>query len=311
MIKYVQKSYMNNNYIPPTTKEILKRQDEKDSLRLLLAQRKLYSKAKKWLSYRLIGMGVIAIVAPVVAFIWPGIAVVVGAISGFWIFLGRTLFSTLERELSAEGAAVQELFDIRVFKMPKLADRTPIPTLEELAVLTGGDNTIVKQAKDEHLLGWYSVGINTNGLTAIAICQRTNTSYSKSLLNTTSKVWMGLLLFWTLFLVAFSLYLGLRFETFLMAVMLPLLPAFLDIWEFWKGFRLAEKQREKMTHEIESKINSDSIKSEDLLLWQSRMYELRRDMPLVPDSVYNCMRNINESAMKVAARQLSDKSNNT
>lgn len=297
-----------SNYIPPTAKEIAKRQDENDSLRFLLAQRKLYSKAKKWLSFRLFGMGAIAIAAPIIAFIWPQAAVVVGAVSGAWIFLGRTLFYILEKGLSAKAAAVQEMFDIRVFKMPHLADRTPVSTLEEIASITGADNTILKQAKDEHLLEWYSINPSDSGLTTVAICQRINTAYSKSLLNTTSKVWLGLIVFWCFFLIVFSIYLHLRIETFLLAVMLPLLPAFLDKWEFWKGFRKAENQRDAMTQEIEAKIKNNSISGSDLLLWQTRMYELRRHMPLVPDKVYNFMRNVNEKAMKVAARQLSDKS---
>jgi hypothetical protein len=297
-----------NTYTPPTAKEIAKRQDEDDSLHLLIAQRRLYSKAKKWLSFRLIGMGAIAILTPIIAFIWAHADVIVGAISGAWIFLGRTLFYSLEKGLSAKAAAVQEMFDIRVFKMPHLADRTPVPTLEEIAAITGADNTIMRQAKNEHLLEWYAINPSDSGLTAVAICQRINTSYSKSLLNTTSKVWLGLIVFWSLFLVAFSIYLRLPIDTFLLAVMLPLLPAFLDKWEFWKGFRKAENQREAMTQEIEAKIKNNSVSGGDLLLWQARMYELRRDMPLVPDRVYSFMRNINERSMRTAARQLSDKS---
>ncbi|NTU46106.1 hypothetical protein HGA88_00595 [Candidatus Roizmanbacteria bacterium] len=297
-----------NTYSPPTGKEIAKRQDEIDSLRPLLAQRKLYSRAKYWLSLRLMGMGGIAFLAPIIAFIWPQSAVIVGAVSGAWIFLGRTVFSTLEKGLSAKAAAVQEMFDVRVFKMPHFADRTSVPTLEEIAVLTGADNTIDKQAKDEKLLAWYAVNPSDSGTTTVAICQRINTSYSKSLLNTTSKVWLGLIIFWSLTLVSISIYLQLSLNTFILAVMLPLLPAFLDEWEFRKGFKKAENQRDSMTQEIESKINSNSVNSSDLLVWQSRMYDLRRDMPLVPDKVYGFMRNINEKAMKVAARQLSDKS---
>ncbi len=297
-----------NTYTPPSAKEIKKRQDENDSLRLLLAQRKLYSKAKQWLSLRLMGMSAIAFLAPIIAFIWPQSAVIVGAVSGAWIFLGRTLFSSLEKGLSSKAAAVQEMFDVRVFKMPHLADRTPSPTLEEIAVITGADGTIVKQAKDEKLLEWYAVNPSDNGITTVAICQRINTSYSKSLLNTTSKVWLGLIIFWSLILVGVSIYLQLSLNTFILAVMLPLLPAFLDKWEFRKGFKKAENQRDSMTQEIESKINSNSVSSNDLLVWQSRMYELRRDMPLVPDKVYGFMWNVNEKAMKVAARQLSDKS---
>jgi len=299
---------MKNTYIPPSSKEMLKRQNESDSLRFLLAQRKLYSIAKHWLSLRLLGMGVIAFIAPLVAFIWPQSAVIIGAVSGAWIFLGRTLFSSLEKDISSKAAGVQEMFDLRVFKMPPISDRVSVPTLEEIAVLTEAPGTIANQIRDEKLLEWYAINPDDSGITTVAICQRINTSYSKSLLNTTSRVWLGLIIFWSLVLIGFSIYLQLSLNVFILAVMLPLLPAFLDKWEFRKGFKKAEAQRDTMTKEIELKINNNRVNSSDLLVWQSRIYELRRDMPLVPDKVYSFMRNINEKAMKVAANQLSDNS---
>src|SRR6185312_13826283 len=89
----------NQSYTPPNSAEIARGQNEEDPLRLLLAQRLLYSKAKRWMALRLWGMGFIAIAAPVVALIWPSLSVAVGAIAGAWIFVGRTVFIVLERHL--------------------------------------------------------------------------------------------------------------------------------------------------------------------------------------------------------------------
>ena len=48
---------------------MLAKQDERDALRLLIAQRRLYRRAKRWLGLRWFGMLVIGLAAPVVAVI--------------------------------------------------------------------------------------------------------------------------------------------------------------------------------------------------------------------------------------------------
>ena len=79
-------------YTPPATgATLLRRQDEVDALRLLIAQKRLYSCAKRWVAIRWFGMLIIGLAAPIVAVIWPQSSVIVGSIAGAWLFLGRTL----------------------------------------------------------------------------------------------------------------------------------------------------------------------------------------------------------------------------
>ncbi|MFI2636989.1 S-4TM family putative pore-forming effector, partial [Streptomyces collinus] len=56
-----------DQYEPPITSTMARQQNEIDSLRLLVAQRSLYAKAKRWMGGRWIGMSVIAIAAPIFA----------------------------------------------------------------------------------------------------------------------------------------------------------------------------------------------------------------------------------------------------
>ena len=51
-------------YRPPTTVSMIDGQNEVRALRLLLAQRKLYSRAKRWSFLRWIGFSVIGVAAP-------------------------------------------------------------------------------------------------------------------------------------------------------------------------------------------------------------------------------------------------------
>ena len=51
----------HTDYEPPASATIKERQNEPDALRLLIAQRRLYRKAKRWLGIRWIGMVIIGI----------------------------------------------------------------------------------------------------------------------------------------------------------------------------------------------------------------------------------------------------------
>lgn len=62
------------------------KQDELPALRLLLAQGKLYSRAKRWSFLRWIGFSTIGVAAPILAVITPNASVGVGALAGVWIF---------------------------------------------------------------------------------------------------------------------------------------------------------------------------------------------------------------------------------
>lgn len=295
------------NYTPPSAADIKTRQDQEGALRLLLAQRRLYSKSKRWLGLRLTGMGAIGIAAPVIALIWPTLAVAIGAVAGVWIFLGRSVFLNLEKQMSARAAAIQELFDIEVFRMPSLSARSPMPTLEDITNLAGPDDKILVSATKEKLLEWYSIDAQDSGVTAVAICQRSNAAYSGSLLKTSAKLWLGLVGAWVAILVILSMLLGLSLGTFLLGIAFPLLPAFLDTISYWQGIRRATSEREALSKEIQEKLTNNDIRGEDLVIWQTTMYGLRREVPQVPDFVYKLMRNANETSMKSVARQLSDR----
>lgn len=303
--KMMNKQEIHQSYAPPSAARIKAHQDEIGALRLLIAQRKLYSRSKRWLALRLI-IGLIGIFAPIVALVWPNLSVAMGALAGVWIFLSKTTFLKMERQLAARAAAIQELFDIEVFEMPELAARSPMPTPEEVAKLAGPDEKIIAVAKKERLLEWYAVNDGDSGVTAVAICQRTNAAYSADLLKTSARLWLTLVCIWAITLVIMSLSLGFNLNTFLMGVTLPLLPAFLDAATYWQGIKRASSEREAISEEIKDKLAHNNLTGEDLIIWQTAMYDLRRNVPQVLNFVYKIMRPDNEWSMKSVARQLSE-----
>jgi hypothetical protein len=46
------------------------------------------------------------------------------------------------------------------------------------------------------------------------------------------------------------------------------------------------------------------MEGQDLLVWQERLFDLRRSAPVIPDFLYKLRRKANERAMHSAANQL-------
>lgn len=296
-------------YQPPSTATMRAAQDQLRALRLLLAQRRLYNRAKRWSFLRWIGFSVIGVAAPILTVVVPQAAVVVGALAGIWIFLSRTWFSSRELAAAARAADIQEQFDQMVFGMPHQVARVPAASMEEISQVVGDDQAASVDAARENLLGWYPFDDRISGDTSVAIAQRANVAYSERLLNTNAVVWLVTTLSWSIAAVILSLASGLTLPNFLLGVAMPLLPALLDVWEQYRSTRRAGATRRSMADEIERVIrgqNGQPLKPENLLVWQDQLYELRRRSPQIPNLVYKSARTRNERAMNAAASELAE-----
>lgn len=298
-----------SDYKPPTSTAIRSRQNALQALRLLVAQRRLYRRAKRWLGLRWLGVIVIGLAAPVVSVIWPALAVVAGSIAGSWLFIGRTALVLAQASTTAKAAAVQEQFDLYIFDMPEGPRRSTLPSLEEIAMVVGPDERVQSVAVKETLLDWYPINDADPGPVAVAIAQRANASYTDRLLRATAIVWAVATSMWVVLLVAASLVAGLSLSSFLLGIALPVLPAFLDAVQYITGVWRSARDRADLAREIESHLGGDAglVEPANLLIWQDRLYDLRRSAPEVPDFLYKIRRKANERAMSTAARHLSDK----
>lgn len=296
-----------HEYVPPPTAAIAETQDSLAALRLLLAQRRLYSRAKRWSFLRWFGFSVLGVTAPLVAVFVPSLAVAVGAAAGLWIFLSRSIFKSFEAAAESKAASIQEDFDLLVFGMPEIATRDPRATPEELADLSGSEAQLPTAAKQEFLYGWYPFDPELDGLTSIAIAQRANAAYAERLQTLNAKCWLAVVGTWILVAVVLSVVFDINSTTFMLGVVLPVLPAALDVLEQWRQSRAAAADRRSMADDIEAAIRGtggQTLSPEDLLLWQERLYGLRRRSPQVPNLVYRRARRRNEEAMNAAAADL-------
>lgn len=281
------------------------RQNSDEALRLLLAQRRLHSRAKRWQNLRWIGLLILGVAAPFISVLVPGSAVVVGAVTGLWLFVGRTVLAWFETRTMTRAAAIQEALDLYIFEMPATVKRTSMPSLEDIADLTRAPEGLRTAAESEKLLDWYPIVADHSGAESVAIAQRANASYTGRLTRTAVWVWAGLTLAWLVFLIAWSAASSLSFGAILLGVIFPVLPAVLDVVEYLLSTWRAAQDREDLANTIQSRIEGGNpILAQELVAWQAQMYDLRRTTPQVPDWLYKLTRNKNEAAMHAAADEL-------
>lgn len=292
------------DYTPPTAAVMKTRQEDPDALRYLIAQRRIHAKAKVWQSMSWLGLLVIGLAAPVISVIWPDLALWMGATAGLWIFLGRTLLRWRVSELTTRGAATQEVFDHHVFGMPTTVLRSTLPSVEDVSELAGDQSGFRSVARTEALLGWYPIDQANAGQVAVAIAQRANASYSDRLLRTTIKLYVTAGVLWIVLLLIMSAVAEVSLVTFLAGVLLPVLPAALDVIEDILSIKRAARDRGDLARSIEERLRVATtipIEGQELLVWQERLYELRTSTPQVPNWLYRRARDKNEAAMQSGA----------
>lgn len=293
------------DYTPPTSNSIAIRQNDDEALRLLLAQRRLYTRAKRWQGARWIGLLFLGIAAPFISILISGSAVAVGAITGVWQFIGRTFLTAAEVQMMTKAAAVQEELDLYVFQMPETIQRASRPSIEDIELLVRDDEGLRATARREQLVDWYDVDPNHPGAETVAIAQRANASYTDRLIRTAVTVWAIVTVVWLAILLTWSTLSGLAFGVILLGVLFPVLPAVLEVADYLRSTWRAAHDRADLARTIESRLeDEESIIGQELISWQTQLYDLRRTTPQVPDWLYRITRKRNEAAMRAASRRL-------
>ena len=294
-----------SEYSPPTSASIQHRQNTPRALGLLIAQRRLYGRAKRWQAVRWGGLLGLGVGAPFVSLLAPSLAIAAGAVTGVWLFVGRTVLAWLETRTMVKAACVQEEADHYLFGMPETITRAERPSPEDIALLIRHDD-VHTTADREKLNDWYPIDSASAGAVTIAIAQRANASYTDRLIRTTVGVWAVVTTVWLVALILWASLTGISLSNFLLGALFPVLPAFLDVGEYVINTWRAAHDRSDLARTIETRLadSPQRVDGQDLLVWQERLFDLRRTTPQVPNWLYKVTRRRNEHAMISAARQL-------
>lgn len=276
-------------------------QNEPDQIDLLVAQRYLYSLAKKYFTGRSVAALALAIIGPVVAVVHPNAAGYVGLFSLAYLVIDFTVLESLENKSKESAAKVQELFDTRVLSMPwNDAVVGARPQTEVISQALANRKSIDRS----QLIDWYAPEAgNVPEAFGRILCQRTNLAWDTNLRRRYAILMISVLGGVTFIALVIALKYQVTLNTLFGGLIFPLIP-FIEIYirQIIGHFRTADGTRE-LIERIEQPINQlmagENVGGLDSFsrTFQDELYRHRKSCPLVFDWVYWRMRNSQEKDM--------------
>lgn len=275
-------------------KDIFDRQNLGINIDKLLAQRRLYSNAKK-VNYFLIFLTVLI---PIIISITTNFTII-EINDKDWIYVLYTIVAiVLEKgfeiyidRCKKTAASIQEDFDTTIFSLPE----------NELLNTTYVDSDIIRKysKKDKNntekinkVTNWYSKEIsNIDTNIAILFCQRMNICYDQNIKKKYNMLLIVSSIFTFLILLVFSLFNNFSLVKFMIEVILPSIPIFTFTYKEFNTNLESVDNLQKLREIIEQNLNSisinDSIDVEELRRIQDRIYQNRILSPSIPDFIYS------------------------
>ena len=280
-------------------------------LKRLVAQRRLYSRAKELLAWQIIVTVVLVVLWSLIVLWVPGVKAYAALWGVLAVVLDFTVFAPWQSSLKAKAAGIQELFDCGVLSLPwqeiKAGTAPDIETITEWSKLPpSSDYDTVK------VYSWYPREAGEAPLPiGRLICQRANCWWDAKLRRRCS-LWIAAI---TAAIFLFAAVVGLvgnvSLEQFLLAGVVPFLPVLVI------GIRQFTDQRQAATRLDDLKKHSERLwrealsgqVAEDELARRSRtlqdeIFEQRRRNPLIFDWVYRRLRDEQEELMNRCASEL-------
>lgn len=275
-------------------KDIFRRQNLDKNIDKLLAQRRLYSNAKK-LNYFLITLTVLI---PIIISLITNLTII-EINDKHWIYVLYTVIAIILEKIfeiyidrcKKTAASIQEDFDTTIFSLSE----------NDLLNTTYVDSDIIRKyskkdknntKKVEKVKNWYSKEIeNIDTNIAILFCQRMNICYDQNIKKKYNTLLIILSILTFLILLGFSLFNNFSLTKFMIEVILPSIPIFTFTYKEFNTNLESVDNLQKLREIIEQNLNSisinDSIDTQELRRIQDRIYQNRILSPLIPDFIYS------------------------
>jgi hypothetical protein len=282
-------------------------QSTEEAIRLLKAQRQLYSSAKVWWGWDFfltIGVTMIISAARVLrpetdlSVLAGGWAVVVTLLSLF-------LFRAVVNARRAKAAKAQEMFDGLVLGVEKNDLISPVPEDEVLDWARCYD---VNGRSQEDLEDWFPPVVDRlPGPISTAVCQRITSRWDKKLRWRYLFILAGVGAAFLLFVGSVGLSLDWSLRGFLLSALLPLLPGIqFIVTQILEANGTARRLRNLADHSdrrIDALANGSepSVTARNI---QDALYQHRKAAALIPDRFYQTFRNEDELSMTEFAESL-------
>ena len=271
-------------------------QNSELQIKRLAAQRFVYSIAKRSQIAQLVLAIPFTIVLSIFGLLIPSLAPW-QAIYGVSVLIIETILEDWQKRLRKQAAKIQELFDCETLGLDwNELEIGPKPDVE--TIIEGSNNYLRKMGNFDDLVNWYPPVVGNLPIhLARLICQRTNLRWDFQLRRWFAQRALALTATVILLLFILSLWNQLSLERFVLAVLAPALPVFSwGIKEYRKQKevaddleRLKSQVEEYWNDAIRSKISAHQVEVKSRAL-QDEIYDLRKDSPLIFDTVYRLFR---------------------
>lgn len=287
----------------PSLTEVAVTQNDSTSLRYQLAKSHFYRWAKTLYFAGAAFTLTLALMAPLVLLFGPSLGATLGAIAGAWIFVSRLLLEPFRRDYQLKGATAQECFDCRVLGLPwNEALVRPLPDEEISAASRAGRRSTkrVEQAKD-----WYAAtDFRLEWPRSVLMCQRSNAVWACRQHRTYGRVLASAAIAWFIVGIIVAVADGAALGTYLVTILLPSMPAFLDASELSRAHSSAARDREIIREQMDALLEAGTAEPQEIREIQDQLFRLRREAPQVPEWFYQVIRPGYEEDMRYAVDEL-------
>lgn len=278
------------------------RQNEPHAQRLLAAQSRLYTDAKRIHDTRVLTVIALAIATVVIALTIQDARIVVGTVGGALTFLWSVLGGGREKRCRTQAAFIQEEFDTHVFVMPRngMAAEHPSPTLiANAAARYRGSRT-----KD-----WYPDTEHVARPLDVLICQRSNLGWGATVHRLYAAILTGALVLLVISVLVIAIIANLSAADALTALVVPLLGPARELIEMIRSNLDSADVKTK----AETKVNTlwelglqprSEVTIQDCRAAQDQILSIRQSNAHVPDWLDNLRRTKSETVMQQSAIHL-------
>jgi hypothetical protein len=284
----------------PGGNQIVQRQRSPEGVELLRAFHHAAAVAQRWHGARLAGTVLVALAAPVVITVIPSLERPLGVIACTWVVAARLVLRPAEWRATRLTVSVQEMYDRHVLGLPPAPALRP-PALEQV-------HQLARRCLRSPDPDWYSVPAGVGAEAGVLIAQRSAAVWSRRLYQEWATMLAVLATGWTALTVLVAVARGATLSQFLIAVLLPMLPALLDATDLCQAHRNAATEQSALEASLDQRLDQaargDLPSPQDLRAIHDEINRQRLAQPPVPDWYYRLRRASYATAMQAAASTL-------
>ena len=273
-------------------------QNTADRRRLVAAQSRSYSDAKRVFAVRISAVAALGLVSCVLSLLYPGGAAFIGGVGGTALLIISIIVRSLEKNLRGRAAAIQEEFDTQIFQIPWNKVQASHPSGKDIALAADR----YRGGRDAN---WYDPTDKTHRPFDILICQEANLGWGATMHWLWGWTLVSLTALAAVGIIAIQLVLSLPPDGFFLSLIAPFIALLKEAmeqiaanFETWRDKRAIESKIADCWRDGMDGLGAPSI--EEIRSVQNRIFQFRLSNPFVPDWLDHVFHQRNEAAMRMS-----------